>query len=193
LNIANPTLSVNATSVAFGDVTVNTPATQSLTLSSTGAAAVTVNSAAVTGTGFSMSGASFPLTLNPGQSANLSVEFDPVAAGSVTGQLAIKSNSSTNPTDAIGLSGTGEAQSYVVDLSWSAPSGSTVSISGYNVYRAPSGSSSYLRINPSVDAQTSYVDNDGVQTGQTYDYVVKTVDTAGVESAPSAMAAVSVP
>jgi hypothetical protein len=152
-----------------------------------------VSSVTISGAGFSISGSSFPMTLNSNQTTTLSVEFDPATAGAVTGQLTILSNSSTNGTASVSLSGMGEAGSYVVDLSWTAPTGSAVQISGYNVYRAPSGSSSYLRINPSVDAQTSYVDNDGVQTGQTYDYVVKTVDTAGVESAPSTMAVVSVP
>ena len=40
-----------------------------MTLSSTGTAPVTINSAALSGTGFTMSGATFPVTLNPTQSA----------------------------------------------------------------------------------------------------------------------------
>ena len=60
-----PTLSINSSSVAFGDVTLNIPAAQSLILSSTGTAAVTVSAATVTGGGFTASGVTFPLTLNP--------------------------------------------------------------------------------------------------------------------------------
>ena len=84
-----PTLSVNATTIAFGNVDLNTPSTQSLTLSSTGTAPVTVSAATVTGTGFTVSGATFPLTLNPNQTATLSVEFDPTAAGAASGSLTI--------------------------------------------------------------------------------------------------------
>ena len=85
LNAGVPTLGIDATSIGFGDVYVNSPATQSVTLSSTGTAAVTVSAATVAGTGFSVSGASFPLTLNPTQTATLSVEFNPTAAGAATG------------------------------------------------------------------------------------------------------------
>jgi hypothetical protein len=192
LNIANPTLTINAASIAFGDVIENTPATQSLMLSSTGAASVTVSSAGITGPGYSVSGVSFPLILSPGQSADLSVEFDPAKTGSATGQLTISSNSSKNPTAVISLSGTGEAASFVVNLSWDAPEGSSVPIAGYDVYRAASGSSNYQLLNSSVDAQTAYVDST-VQNGQTYDYEVETVDTAGIKSVPSNMASVNVP
>jgi len=62
---------------------------------------VTVSAASVAGSGFSVSGATFPLTLNPTQTATVSVEFNPTVAGSANGTLTITSNSSTNPTAAI--------------------------------------------------------------------------------------------
>lgn len=107
LKPAVSTLSINATSVAFGNVQLNNAATQSVTLTSTGTAPVTINSATLSGTGFLLSGASFPATLNPGQTATLEVQFDPTAAGVATGQLVVSSNSSTSTTASIGLSGTG--------------------------------------------------------------------------------------
>ncbi|MHB1023610.1 MAG: choice-of-anchor D domain-containing protein, partial [Acidobacteriaceae bacterium] len=64
---STPTLSVSPGSVSFGSVTVGSTSTQAVTLSSTGTAAVQVSSAALSGSGFSVSGATFPLTLNPGQ------------------------------------------------------------------------------------------------------------------------------
>jgi hypothetical protein len=187
-----PTLSINATSIAFGDVFVNSPATQSVTLSSTGTAPVTVNAASVSGTGYSLSGATLPITLNPTQTATLSVEFNPTTAllGLVSGSLIITSNSSTNPTATIALSGTGEA--VEVNLAWNAPSSSPDPVAGYNVYRAPSGSSSYQQVNGSAITQTTYVDST-VAAGQTYDYIVESVDATGVTSAPSNMAAVTLP
>ncbi len=113
LNAAILALSINATSVAFGDVLVNTPATQSVTITSTGTVPVTINGATLTGAGFTVSGAEFPATLNPGQEATLNLEFDPTAAGPATGQLTIASNSSTNGTAVIALSGTGTAAPVV--------------------------------------------------------------------------------
>jgi hypothetical protein len=179
-----PTLSINATSLAFGNVNVNTAATQSVTLSSTGTAAVTVSAATVTGSGFTVSGASFPLTLNPNQTATLTVQFDPGAAGAVTGQLTLTSNSSSGSSTVVSLSGTGVQDSYEVDLSWDAPTSSPDPVAGYNVYRSPSGASSYQQLNSSVVTQTTYADTT-VQAGQNYDYIVESVDASGVTSVPS--------
>src|SRR5208283_82163 len=67
LGASVPTLSVSSSSLSFGSVNVNTAATQTLTLSSTGTAAVNVSAGSVAGTGFTVSGATFPLTLNPTQ------------------------------------------------------------------------------------------------------------------------------
>ena len=47
-------LTVNASSIAFGNVAVSTPSTQSLTLSSTGSAPITVSAASISGTGFAV-------------------------------------------------------------------------------------------------------------------------------------------
>ena len=185
-----PTLSINATSLSFGNVLVNSPQTQSITLSSTGAGAVTINSAAVTGNGFTVSGMTFPATLNPGQSATLNVQFDPTTAGAVTGQLTISSNSSTNGTASIGLSGTGA--NHQIALNWNAPGASANSIAGYRIYRAQSGSSSFQVLNSSLATQTSYTDMTAQNT-TSYQYYVTAVDSTGTESAPSNQTTVSVP
>ena len=188
-----PTLSVSPTSVAFGNVTVNTAAELPVTLSSTGTAPVTINSATLTGSGFTLSGATFPVTLNPSLAVTLEVQFDPTAAAAATGQLTIQSNSSTNSTVTISVSGSGEAvQQHQVDLSWAAPSSSPVQITGYNIYRAPGGSTSYQQLNSSVVTQTTYVDST-VQASSSYDYYVESVDSSGVQSAPSNQVAASVP
>jgi hypothetical protein len=92
----------------------------------------------------------------------------------------------------VGSGGSGSTQHHV-QLSWAAP-GATPSdpLAGYHVYRATAGTSSYQLLNSSIDTSTTYNDS-SVQSGQTYDYVVKSVDTGGVESAPSNMTSVSVP
>ena len=113
LNAAVLALSINATSIAFGEVQVNAPATQSVTLTSTGTVPVTITGATLTGAGFTLPGAAFPAALNPGQENTLNIEFDPAAPGAATGQLTIASNSSTNGTTVIGLTGTGTAAPVV--------------------------------------------------------------------------------
>ena len=186
---SNP-LGINATSVSFGDVVVNTASTQSITLTATGSAPVTITAATLAGAGFALPGATFPMTLNPGQPVSLSVQFDPTATGAVNGQLTISSNASTGSTSVIALSGIGS--SYTVALNWDAPASSPVAIVGYNIYRSPSGSSTYELVNSSVQTETDYTDST-VQSGQTYDYIIESVDNAGVESAPSNTASVVIP
>jgi hypothetical protein len=187
-------LKVAASTIAFGDVKVDTPATQSLSLTSSGTAAVTISSAKISGTGYSISGATFPLTLQPGKSATLEVEFDPTKSGAASGTLAIDSNSSAGSSTTVSLSGTGTSSSsaYEVQLHWTAASDSSVPIAGYRVYRATQGSSAYTLLNSSVVTATSYTDST-VQAAVDYDYYIESVDTSGAQSAPSSIISLSVP
>ena len=107
LNVPVATLSLSPSSVTFGSVGVNTPTTQSITLSSTGTAAVTISGATVSGAGFTLAQGTFPITLTPGQTATVGVEFDPTVEGALAGQLTVTSNSTTNSTAVVALSGTG--------------------------------------------------------------------------------------
>jgi fibronectin type 3 domain-containing protein len=117
----------------------------------------------------------------------MEVQFDPATAGSFAGKLTISSTASS-PT--VGLSGVG--QSLQVDLTWLSPSGSSDPVVGYNIYRAPAGTTSYQRVNSSVDTQTAYTDGT-VQSSFSYDYIVTSVDARGTESIPSNATTVSVP
>jgi hypothetical protein len=182
-------LTVNSSTVAFGNVAVGTPSTQSVTLTSSGTAAVTVSAVSLSGTGFTMTGATLPLTLNSGQTATLSLQFEPTATGAATGNLTISSNASSNSTDVVALSGTGVP--LAVDLSWSPPSSSDP-IAGYNIYRAASSAASFARLNASVNSPASFMDST-VTPGATYQYYVTTVDSSGIESTPSNTATVAVP
>jgi hypothetical protein len=188
---ANSQLTLSATTLSFGNVAVNSSTTQSLTLTASGTSAVTVNAASITGSGFTLVGGSFPVTLNPNQSTTLQVQFKPTAAGSVTGSLTISSNSTNGSTAAVSLSGTGTATPHEVDLSWSAPASSADPVAGYNVYRSTGGGAEQL-VNASVLTATSYVDST-VASGTTYTYSVKSVDSSGVESAPSNQTTVTIP
>jgi hypothetical protein len=194
LAAAVPTLTINAASIAFGDVTLNTPATQSLTLTSSGTAPVLVSSITISGAGFSLGNSTLPLTLNPKQTSTLSVQFDPTTAKTDTGTLTITSNSSSKPTATVALTGIGEAATaYSVDLTWAAPSSSPDPVAKYNIYRTPSGGSSYQLMGTVSNTQLAYTDSSSVNSGQTYDYIVESVDSSGNESVPSNMASVTIP
>jgi hypothetical protein len=79
-----------------------------------------------------------------------------------------------------------------VDLSWEAPTSSSVSIVGFDIYRATGSSSTYQLLNSSLDAQTTYMDS-AVQSGTAYTYYVESVDSSGMQSAPSSPVSVTIP
>lgn len=102
--VTDGALTSTPSSISFGTVVVGTSQTVADTLTNTGGSSVTISSAAVTGAGFSVSGLSLPVMLNPGQSANINVKFSPTAVGSPSGSLTITSDGS-NPTLTIPLGG----------------------------------------------------------------------------------------
>lgn len=189
---ANPVLSLSTTTLAFGSVSVGTPLSSPLILTSSGTSPVTVSAATLSGTGFSMSGATFPVTLNPGIAITLQVQFDPTAASSYSGNITISSNSTNGASATVNLTGTGAATQHHVVLNWTAPANSPVPVVGYNIFRAPSGSSSFQVLNASPDTSTTYTDS-VVSSGATYIYYVESVDSAGVQSSPSNHITVVVP
>lgn len=189
---ANPVLSLSSTNLAFGSVPLATPTTLALTLASTGTSPVTVSAERLTGSAFALSGATFPVTLNPGVAITLQVQFNPSVLGSASGQITLTSNSTTGSTMAVALSGTGVAAAHQVTLTWVAPASSPVPVAGFNVYRSEGGSSSFAVIGSTGNTQTTYVDPN-VQALSSYAYYVKSVDSAGVESTASNQVSVTIP
>jgi len=144
----------------------------------------------VSGAGFNATGAS-GVILNPGQTTTVSATFTPAAAGSVTGSVTVASNASNSP-DSISLTGTGVAAvNHSVALSWT-PGANSMTITGYNTYAATISGGPYTKVNSSPDASTSYTDS-GVQAGQTYYFVVTSLDSSNVESAYSSEVSALVP
>ncbi|MBZ5550008.1 MAG: choice-of-anchor D domain-containing protein, partial [Acidobacteriia bacterium] len=102
---ASGQLSLNPSSVAFGNIKVGSSQTNSVTLSNSGGADITVNQATLTGAGFSTNNLSLPLTLHAGGTASLSVTFAPTGAGSFTGKVTFTNSDSS--TVVLPISGTG--------------------------------------------------------------------------------------
>src|SRR5437879_2045587 len=99
-------LVISPSALSFGNVSLGSSSTQTVTLTNSGPASVTVSQASVSGAGFSKNGLTPPLTLPPGQSSTLAVRFAPQAAGSATGSLSVVSNDPHSPS-MIALNGTG--------------------------------------------------------------------------------------
>ncbi len=186
---ATQSLSLSATNLAFGSVTAGSSSTQSVALTNSGNAKVTVSQITESGTGFTLSGAGSPVSLSPGQSMTFAVIFGPSASGTDSGSVTILSTATGFPKT-ITLSGTGvQVTSHSVNLSWGA---STSSVTGYNIYRSTINGSGYSKINSALVATLSFED-DGVQAGTTYYYVVTAVNSSGEESADSNQATAVVP
>ncbi len=81
---------------------------QTLTVTNTGTAAVTISQATVTGAGFSVVGGIASVTIPASQNHSFQVQFAPTTAGSVSGSITISSDATNSPL-AISLSGTGMA------------------------------------------------------------------------------------
>jgi uncharacterized repeat protein (TIGR03803 family) len=82
------------------------------------------------------------------------------------------------------------AAAHSVGLLWDASTSSDVV--GYNIYRGPSASGPYQKINTTLIVPTNYADNT-VQAGQTYFYVTTAVDSQNNESEYSNQTQVTVP
>src|SRR5579863_574104 len=171
-------LTVKPSTLSFGSVTVGKTGTQAGTVTATGGN-VTITSASLGSSLFSLNGITLPLTLAAGQSASFDVVFTPQAGGNVTSALSFASSAGGSPT-AEALSGNGVEPVYTVDLSWNP---STSQVSGYNVYRSPSSTGTFSKINPTLDPGTAFTDST-VASGATYYYDVRSVDSSGVESSP---------
>ena len=189
-NPSSGQLAVSPSTLAFGNVTVGSNSTLTGTLTAS-TADVTVSSASWNGQGYSVSGITFPVTVNAGKSLNYSVNFDPQTSGSIPGSISFVSNASNSPSNQTlsGSGGSGNQSGHSVSLNWD-PSSSTVS--GYNIYRSSQSGGPYAKLNPALLSSTNYSDST-VQSGTTYYYVATAVNSSNVESSYSNQATAAVP
>jgi hypothetical protein len=175
--IAAGTLSVSPASMNFGSVNVGQSGQQNALMVASGGA-VTVTAASISNAEFSISGISFPLTLQAGQSQPFTVTFAPQQSGVASGTLSF-ANSPNSPV-VVALTGTGNnpPPPPSVTLTWD---GSGSPVSGYNVFRGNVSGGPYAQINSALDPNTLYEDNN-VTSGKTYYYVTTAVNSSGEQS-----------
>jgi hypothetical protein len=110
-----PAIQINPTSISFGNVVVGANLSQSLIISNTGTATLSISQITVTGATFTTSGYTLPINVNAGQQTTITVAFQPTAATTVSGNISIVSNAPTSPTS-VGLSGTGIAATLTLGI-----------------------------------------------------------------------------
>jgi hypothetical protein len=172
-------LAVSPASMRFGNMTVGNGQSQTGTLTA-GDSSVTVSSASWDGTGFSLSGISFPLTIPAKQKASFTVTFTPQIAGIVLGTISFLSSATNSPTNEQ-LAGSGvQPTQNSVSLSWNSDASA---VQGYYVYRGKQTGGPYTKIS-SLQSGTTYTDSTATP-GQTYYYVVTARGTSSAESSYS--------
>src|SRR2546422_361984 len=157
-------LTASPTSLSFGNVTVGSnSAPQTVTLTNSGNSSVSISQINVSGSGFSASGLTAPLTLAAGQTASFSVVFASTTAGSAIGNISLVSNATNSPTIALSASGV-QPIPLARTLSWNPSLSAVVS---YNIYRGTQSGGSYQKLNSLPAPTTTYTDN-SVLAGQHY-------------------------
>ena len=181
-------LNSSSSRLDFGTVTVASSGTQNVTLTNTGNSNVTISQVMVAGAGFNSTAAN-GLILSTGKSTTITSTFAPSLSGAAIGKITVSSDASNSPT-IISLSGTGvAAASHSVTLSWAAGS---VGVSGYHAYYSTVSGGPFIRMTSGPLSVPSYKDS-SVQSGQTYYYVVTTVDSFNRESPYSSEVTANVP
>jgi hypothetical protein len=189
---ATPALvSLSPTSLAFGNQPVDMTSTaQTVTLSNTSSATLSITSLALTGTNASdfAQANTCGSSLAAGANCTVAVMFTPSVTGAEAASLSIADNSSDSP-QTVPLSGAG---THDVILSWTAST--TPGVIGYNVYRGTTSGGPYpTQLNSTPINGTTYGD-ETVQAGQTYYYVVTAVASDDVtQSGNSDQASATVP
>jgi hypothetical protein len=111
-----PAISLTPSSANLGSVTVGSSNTQTIQIGNTGNAVLTITQATAAGTGFSLSGLTLPLSINPGLTSTFNAKFQPAAAGAASGSITLLSNAPTSPS-VIALTGTGVTATQILTLS----------------------------------------------------------------------------
>jgi hypothetical protein len=189
VNAATALLNVSQTSLNFSNVNIGSNSILPVVLTNGGNSNVTISNVMISGAGYTAGGVQSGQILTPGQTATLNVTFTPAGTGLIPGSVTVTSNATNSPAS-ITLSGTGvQPLSHSVTLTWTA---STSTVSGYNVYRSTVSGGPYTKLNSTLIGATTYGDTT-VQSGQTYFYVVTSVDSSAVESANSTEVSATIP
>jgi hypothetical protein len=182
-------LAISPASLHFGQVAVGTKELIWITLGAVGGRVV-VSSATSSNSAFAVRGVTFPLTIHNGETASVALKFNPPSAGLETAQATFVSDASNAATaPAVSLRGHGIAPQLKVVLGWIA---SPSKVAGYDVYRGATSGGPYTKMSTILDTTASYTDTT-VLAGETYYYVVTSVNSTGEESSYSNQASITIP
>jgi PGF-pre-PGF domain-containing protein len=105
-----PVVDVDPANLTFGQVTVGSTETASVTVSNVGTAPLSVDNLILAGSDpgqFAIDSSSVPTTLAPGENTTIEMAFEPTSGGAKTARLDIETNDTDAPTTPVSLSGSG--------------------------------------------------------------------------------------
>src|SRR5450631_298667 len=111
--VASPMISVDPSTLPFGNTNLGSSNVQFVTVSNTGSSNLVISQSTASGNEFSILGLDAPLTIAAGQSSRFVIRFAPTVAGGATGNISLVSNAQNSPT-AIALSGSGLASAPTI-------------------------------------------------------------------------------
>jgi hypothetical protein len=181
----NAQLTVSPAALSFGSIGVGNSKTLVGTLKAA-RGAVNISTAEWSGSGYALSGISFPVSIPQGHSIPFQVTFTPSGSGAANGRLSFITDAIVSPSSQT-LNGSGAM--HLISLSWQASSSPVI---GYNVYRGTQSGGPYSRVNALPISAHTYNDEE-VQSGLTYFYVLRAVGSDSIESPASNQAVAAVP
>ncbi len=113
----SPQIITSTNSINFGNVIIGTTANQPLTIQNTGSAKLIITAFNNTNPRFGITPNNVPDTINPNQSKNYTVTFNPNTYDTTSGQLRISSNDAGTPVKVITLRGKGVYNGSYMNLS----------------------------------------------------------------------------
>jgi hypothetical protein len=113
---SGPVISLSATSFNFSTVLIGQSSRQTLHVSNTGTAPLTLDSVALKSSQFALTGPSVPRTILPAQKIDYALSFEPNLAGSASASVEITSNARNTPAS-VSLAGVAEKAFAAVGVS----------------------------------------------------------------------------
>jgi len=106
--VPNGNLTLGTQTLDFGSVTAGNRKTLTVSVTNSGGASASVNAVSVSGTYYSVTAPTLPVSIQAGQSVAFSIEFAPNASGSFSATVSFTTSEANSPLT-LGLTGTGTA------------------------------------------------------------------------------------
>jgi hypothetical protein len=174
-----PTITVDKSTIAFGNTEVESTSAKTITITNTGNGDLSVEGLNITGadaSAFSFVNMTFPSIIPPNENLVVMAKFTPNTPKEFTAQLNILSNDTDKPELAVELTGTGTSNSVETEAGFICSIAMTpnpVTTSSQVTYTTTGAVNAVIRINDAQGKVVAEVYN-GILNSGTYNYILNT-------------------